>query len=202
MRYYGAHDDPERGMDLRRSYLDAMTRFVTTLVEEGRDVRLLVGDDVDLDTAHALADAVRVRMPELPSSALVVCDADDLGQLVDEMSGCGVIVASRYHNVISGLLSQRPVVSVAYGPKNTALMERVGLGDFCQDIDALDVDRLLEQLRSVEGQWPRLQPLLAEYLRSFREQTDGQLRRLANAMPKLDLDPTPDGRISKRSRQD
>ncbi|MFD4510255.1 polysaccharide pyruvyl transferase family protein, partial [Streptomyces sp. NPDC058457] len=47
MDFHGGNDDRARADEIYRRYLDGTIRFVRVLVEEGRPVRLLTGDDCD-----------------------------------------------------------------------------------------------------------------------------------------------------------
>ena len=72
------------------------------------------------------------------------------------------VIASRFHNVLLALLLGKPVVSVSYEAKNEALMQQMGLGRFCQTLDGLDLERLLEQFRELQQQADALHATLAE----------------------------------------
>jgi polysaccharide pyruvyl transferase WcaK-like protein len=56
-----------------------------------------------------------------------------------------VVVATRYHNVVCALKLGRPTLSIGYATKNDELMAEMGLGEFCQHIERLDVDMLITQ---------------------------------------------------------
>ncbi|MFF1628710.1 polysaccharide pyruvyl transferase family protein, partial [Streptomyces sp. NPDC058272] len=58
MDFHGGNDDRARADEIHRRYLDGTTRFVRALVEDGRPVRLLTGDELDRPVAAAIVDAV------------------------------------------------------------------------------------------------------------------------------------------------
>ncbi|MGW6404773.1 polysaccharide pyruvyl transferase family protein, partial [Streptomyces sp. NPDC055134] len=58
MDFHGGNDDRARAEEIHRRYLDGTIRFVRTLAEEGRPVRLLTGDDGDASVVAAILAAV------------------------------------------------------------------------------------------------------------------------------------------------
>ena len=66
-----------------------------------------------------------------------------------QMAGTDVIVATRYHNIVCALRLAKPLVSLGYAEKNDVLMAEMGVGRFCQHIERLDLDLLIEQFTLV-----------------------------------------------------
>ena len=73
------------------------------------------------------------------------------------MEPVGTVVATRYHNVVCALMLSKPTISIGYGEKNAVLMADMGLADYCQPVDHLDVGRLIEQFTDLESHAARLQ---------------------------------------------
>ncbi|MFC4001652.1 polysaccharide pyruvyl transferase family protein [Prauserella oleivorans] len=162
MAYDGDNGDRDRADEIRAEYVDKLKRFVTWLVQGGRQVRLLVGDELDNEVVAELlagehGDAVTAPPVRCPT------------ELAAAMADVGCVVATRYHNVLCALRLGKPVVSIGYATKNDALMESMGLGRFCQSIRTLDVDRLIAQFTELEQRSGELRALLAE--------RDGQVAR-------------------------
>jgi polysaccharide pyruvyl transferase WcaK-like protein len=65
------------------------------------------------------------------------------------------------------------VVSISYNQKNDALMEEMGLGAYCQAIDGFDVERVLAQVASLEGEAARLLPAVAGRAARYRAELEG-----------------------------
>jgi polysaccharide pyruvyl transferase WcaK-like protein len=93
-----------------------------------------------------------------------------------QLAGVDVVVASRYHNVVSALKLSKPTISISYGTKSDALMEQMRLAEFRQPIQDLDVPRLIDQFRALEARASSVVPALrarnAEYLESLDQQYD------------------------------
>ncbi len=151
MAYYGPHDDPVRGAQTRRRYVEVLATAVGRLVDEGDWVVLVGGDRVDLDVAHEIRAAALARCPDSPPGGVEVREVETFDELSEEMARAEVVVASRFHNLICALRLARPTVSLGYATKNRRLMSSMGLEEFCQDIQAVDADRLLEQVSGVRA---------------------------------------------------
>ena len=148
MAYYGRGDDPVRGADVRRRYVAVLAEAMALLASAGDRIVLVGGDRVDVDVAHDVRAAVLATCPGLPDDAVLVRDVATFTQLTDEMMRAEVVIASRFHNLICALRLARPTVSVGYAEKNRHLMQALGLGDFCQDIEHLDANTLVAQVRA------------------------------------------------------
>ncbi|MFI1398583.1 polysaccharide pyruvyl transferase family protein [Streptomyces sp. NPDC020681] len=155
MDFHGGNDDRERAEEIHRRYLDGTTRFVRTLVEDGRPVRLVTGDECDAPVVAAILDAV-------DSPLVTAAEAASLADLMKEMAAAETVVATRYHNLICALKVGTPTLALSYAAKSDALMDRMGLDAYCHPAREVDADRLLEQFRALEKQSAQLRRTLAE----------------------------------------
>jgi polysaccharide pyruvyl transferase WcaK-like protein len=73
-----------------------------------------------------------------------------------------VVVATRFHNVVCALKLGRPTVSIGYAKKNDVLLAETGLGEFCQSIETLDVDRLIRQFQALLSDRDRYERIVRE----------------------------------------
>ncbi|PXY32078.1 polysaccharide pyruvyl transferase family protein [Prauserella muralis] len=164
MAYYGGNDDRARAERLHRAYVETMRRFVRTLADGGRSVRLFTGDEVD---ERVVAEILAT--PGLDTSRVTAERPADLAALLTRMNEVDTVVATRYHNVLSALKLGKPTLSLGYAAKNDVLMAGMGLGEFCQPARSVDFDRLLEQFTKLES---RREELTATLARRNREQTE------------------------------
>ncbi|AYG78657.1 hypothetical protein DWB77_00765 [Streptomyces hundungensis] len=155
MDYHGSDDDRARAETIHRRYLDGTTRFVRALVEDGRPVRLLIGDEVDRPVVAAILDAV-------PSPLVTAAETSSLSELMAEMAAADSVVATRYHNLVCALKVGTPTLALSYAAKSDALMDRMGLAAYCHPAREVDADRLLDQFRSLERRSARLRQTLVE----------------------------------------
>ncbi|NEW70694.1 polysaccharide pyruvyl transferase family protein [Streptomyces rhizosphaericus] len=185
MDFHGGNDDRARAEEIYRRYLDGTIRFVRTLVEEGRPVRLLTGDQCDLSVVAAILDAV-------DSPLVTAAEPASLADLMNEMAAADTVVAVRYHNLICALKTGTPVLALCYAAKSDALMDRMGLGAYCHPAREVDADRLLEQFRDLEKHAAKLRQTLTERNRAAAEQLADQFAALtASVFPTTDHPHTP-----------
>jgi polysaccharide pyruvyl transferase WcaK-like protein len=152
MAYYGRGDDRARGADLHRRYVGSLADAVVRFTDAGDRVVLVGGDRVDVDVAYEVQRAVRAARPALAGSAVAVPEVTGFAEISDEMARAEVVVASRFHNLIGALRVARPTVSVGYAQKNARLMQELGLAEYCQDIEDLDAERLVSQVRRAQAE--------------------------------------------------
>ncbi|MGW4021326.1 polysaccharide pyruvyl transferase family protein [Streptomyces sp. NPDC005009] len=175
MDFHGSNDERDRAEEIHRRYLDGTTRFVRTLVEDGRPVRLVTGDELDRPVADAILDAV-------DSPLVTVAETDSLADLMKEMSAADTVVATRYHNLVCALKTGTPTLALSYSAKSDTLMARMGLAAYCHPARETDADRLLEQFRELERRSAELRRTLAERNLDATRRVERQFAALTAAL--------------------
>ncbi len=156
-----------------RDYLDKMCELVLRLRRQGRAVRVIIGDNAyDEPVLDDFRRALAERGVDRERDGIEDRPAASFEELLDQLAGVDLVVASRFHNVLLGLLLGKPVVSISYNPKNDALMEEMGLGAYCQAIESFDVDRALSQVARLEGEAARLLPAVAGRAARYRAELE------------------------------
>jgi polysaccharide pyruvyl transferase WcaK-like protein len=145
MTYYGWRGDPVSGAQIHEKYMVQITRFVRWLLDSGHQVRLLMGDSGDKPVIERVLISVADGMPESLRGRLIAEDAQSLQDIMRQISDTDVVVATRFHNVVCALKMNRPTISLGYARKNDVLLADMGLGEFCQSIEQLDLDLLNKQ---------------------------------------------------------
>lgn len=185
MDFHGGNDDRARAEEIYRRYLDGTIRFVRALVEDGRPVRLLTGDDCDDAVVAAILEAV-------DSPLVTAAEPASLADLMKEMAAADTVVAVRYHNLICALKTGTPALALSYAAKSDALMDRMGLGGYCHPAREVDADRLLEQFRELEKRSAELRRTLSERNQAAARQLEQQFTALTEALfPATDPTHTP-----------
>jgi polysaccharide pyruvyl transferase WcaK-like protein len=152
MNYNGWRAGARSGSDpaIYETYIETMGRFVNSLLDRGYRVRLLTGETVDM---RAVRDIGRIAMasgyqlidgilPPPKGQQLVTEPINSLHDVMRQISDTDIVVATRFHNVVCALKLARPTISIGYEFKNDAVMTDMGLGEFCQKVDDLDLDLL------------------------------------------------------------
>jgi polysaccharide pyruvyl transferase WcaK-like protein len=145
MTYYGWQCDPVSGAQIHERYIGQISRFVRWLLDRGHNVRLLVGDTGDKPAIERVLKLVANGQLESLRGRVIAEDAQSLQDVMNQIADTDVVVATRFHNVVCALKMARPTISVSYAKKNDVLMAEMGLGEFCQNIEQLDVDLLINQ---------------------------------------------------------
>ncbi|MFH8386663.1 polysaccharide pyruvyl transferase family protein [Kitasatospora sp. NPDC018058] len=175
MDFHGGNDDRARAEEIHRRYLDGTTRFVRVLVEDGRPVRLLTGDEVDASVVAAIMEAV-------DSPLVTASQAASLAELMEETAAADTVVATRYHNLVCALKVGTPTLALSYAAKSDALMEQMGLGAYCHPAREVDADRLIEQFRELEKRSAELRQTLAERNLAANRRLDHQFTALTTIL--------------------
>jgi polysaccharide pyruvyl transferase WcaK-like protein len=147
MAYNGWYGQLRHDDDIYRTYLARTADFVVRLLRDGYGVRLLMGDLADrrpvddllrIVAADAAAAAVAERLVFEPAAAF----PDAIGQI----GQTDIVVSARFHHLVFALTLGRPVLAIGYNTNHAALLAEMGLEEFSQHIERLDVDRLMRQV--------------------------------------------------------
>lgn len=162
MAYYGGNDDRKRAAQIHSRYVETMTSFTRWLIENGYRVRLFGGDNkFDGEIAQRIQADLRRYRADLDPSLVTVAAVSTYPELIRELAPVGIVVATRYHNVMCALKLCKPTISLGYSQKFISLMADMGLEEFNQFADSVDVDRLIEQFTELESRHPELQIKMA-----------------------------------------
>ena len=184
MGYYGwSNRQTPEGERTYQAYLASITRFLRWLLDRGHDVRLLVGDTrADERPARELAAAFAAEVDDTGRPRVRFDPVRTHDELLAQLVGTDVVVATRLHNVLLSLLVERPTMSISYSRKTDVLLEEFGLGEYTQPIDALDVDRLQAQFVELAS---RPEPPVDAIRRrndEYRRRLDEQYERIFSAL--------------------
>jgi polysaccharide pyruvyl transferase WcaK-like protein len=177
MAYRGWRDDEPHGAAIYATYLEKMTKFVLWLLDRGHCVRILTGQASDRRVVNDLMR--RVEKTGLTQGRVLAEPLPSLHDLMRQIADTDVVVATRFHNVVCALKLGKPTISIGYGQKHDPLMAEVGLARFCQQIETLDLDRLIEQFAQLTAERRRYAELLREVNIVYGQRLKQQRLRLA-----------------------
>ena len=181
MDYRGSNDERGRADEIYSAYVEAMKQFIRWLVDNGRNVRLFVGDTNGSDDSvvqEILADLKESR-PDLDPHRVMAEPAASFADVMRGMSPCGSVVAIRYHNLVAALRLSKPTISISYSPKHDVLISEFGLSGFSQPVNALDVDRLIEQFTELGRRSQELRQAMKERNAANEQILDAQFAELS-----------------------
>jgi len=178
MRYKGWYGFADGGQAIFDSYLDKLARFVFHVLEHGHRIKLLTGETTDLEAVDALLARLRSSAVGCPSERVSVGQPGSLHSLMEQISETDIVIATRFHNVVCALKMEKPVISLGYSAKNDALLEEMGLGEYCQHVDAFDVDLLIAHFERAVGASREIKNVIRARNLAFSKLLDVQHERL------------------------
>jgi polysaccharide pyruvyl transferase WcaK-like protein len=174
MTYLGWQRGSPQAPAIYATYLEKITSFILWLLDQGHRVRILMGDAADRDAVADVLSKVATVRPHLSHERLVAEPMRSLHDLMRQMAGTDVIVATRYHNIVCALRLAKPLVSLGYAKKNDVLMSEMGVGRFCQHIERLDLDLLIEQFTQLVAQRQGYEDGIRRANLAYQERLDRQ----------------------------
>jgi polysaccharide pyruvyl transferase WcaK-like protein len=179
MAYRGWHRSHNSEAVYQR-YITQIEAFVAWLLKRGIAVRIFPGDTTDLEIVQEIKTHFHTQ-GDWPGSGLLVAEpVVTVDDLLAQIAQTDIVVASRFHNVLSALMVGVPVISLGYHDKNTNLMSAVGLEKYCQHIERFTFEKLVEQFESYaaerEQAIQRMHEKKEEYWRLLDEQYRNILR--------------------------
>jgi polysaccharide pyruvyl transferase WcaK-like protein/O-antigen/teichoic acid export membrane protein len=183
MAYYGGNDERRSATDIHASYLATMKAFTLWLVDSGHKVRLFSGDDkYDNSVAHEILVHARACRPDLAADVVTIASAASFVDVAREMAAVGIVVATRYHNVVCALKLGKPTIALGYSEKFRTLMTSMGQSEFCELASRLDVDRLIRLFAELENRAEPVRQAIAERNVAIAELVDRQFAALSAAL--------------------
>lgn len=178
--YYGRQGlKKSGGEDSYSEYINKIGNFVIWLLNHEYIVRLLIGDS-RYDN-HVKADVLEFisRHEPVNGFARIVNDPiNSVEDLMSQISQTDVVVSPRFHNIILGLMLQKPVISLSYNEKFESLMAEFGMSEYCQNLDSLDVDSLIKQLKTIEYNNETLKHNIFDKTKEYRRVLEEQYKNI------------------------
>jgi polysaccharide pyruvyl transferase WcaK-like protein len=185
MTYRNKSDTGEADDSVYHTYIAKLSLIVSWLLNQGYIVRLLIGDAVyDERIRQDLRLALDGKGIKYERAKIIDDPASSVSDVLSQLAATDTVIASRFHNVLLALLLGKPVLAISYHEKVDALMAGLGLADFCQDIEDIDVDKLIEQFTTIEQCAGILKPQIAQKAEAYREALEVQYERIFAAVPK------------------
>jgi polysaccharide pyruvyl transferase WcaK-like protein len=167
MTYQGWRYAEKVGLEIYSTYLSKLTQFVIWLLDRGCRVRIFGGDKGDQQAAADLLQAL-TRERRQQTENIVNEPVGSLHDVMCQMSQIDILVATRFHNVVCALMMEKPLISIKYADKNDALMADMGLEGFCQHIERIDVNVLIDQFGKLVTDRERYKTRIRETKMSYQ----------------------------------
>jgi len=179
MNYYSRYGRSGGDETIYRNYLGRIACFVVGLLERGYTVRVLIGDFVwDQGVRRDLRRELEERGRNYEDARIIDEPASSVDALLSQLASVDVVVSSRFHNVLLGLMLGKPAIAVSYHEKFRPLMSGLGFEEFCRDIEQIDVDELIGKVGKLVEDAPGIKSELALKTESYRAALDEQYLRI------------------------
>ncbi len=181
MDYYGKGSIHEYSEATYQDYLDKTTHILAWLLDRKYTVRLLIGDSsYDRRIKGDVIQRLQERGSKYEKGQIIDEPVASVEQLMAQLAEADIVIATRFHNILLALLLNKPVVALSYHEKIASLMAGVGMGDYCQNIDRLDVDVLVQQFLKLEKNADIVKPVIEQKVEQYRKALDRQYAHIFN----------------------
>jgi polysaccharide pyruvyl transferase WcaK-like protein len=157
-----------------QQYLETLASFVEWLLAHDYDVRLLIGDQCDEPVlkhfATMLSEHQGIGRQGRLSSRSISCAAD----LLLQMAGTDLVVATRFHNLVFAALLNKPLITISVHHKCRSLMQQIDLAEYCCDISDVRLTQLIEMFCKLEANASRVKEVMRQKVGEYRRALDEQ----------------------------
>jgi polysaccharide pyruvyl transferase WcaK-like protein len=133
------------------TYIRKISQFIVRIINEGYHVRIFIGDLSDQPAVDDVVRNVGKEMPDAVGKLVIAERIYSQADLMRQMRSVHAVVAMRFHNVICAIKLGKPVINIGFSQKADRMLADMGIGEFSQRLEQLDVDVLHQQLQKLLG---------------------------------------------------
>ena len=150
--YYRIHEEKQK------SYICNLARFIDQLVKQELEIVLFNHHPTDLEVIGDIRNQLQ-EFSESSAKKVTIIQNETVNDLVNTISRADAIVATRFHGIVLPLGIGKPVLGICYYRKSRELLEEVGLGAYCVDINKFTDLELMEKFNAL---LEKFEPIKAE----------------------------------------
>jgi polysaccharide pyruvyl transferase WcaK-like protein len=174
MPYAGKYSVAKPSDATYQEYLESLVTFVRWLLVHDYDIRLLIGEVSDRSASEEFKSLLKTSLGHYDEDRFIDQPALSVEQLLPQIAATDIVVATRFHNILLALVLNKPVISISFHHKCASLMEEMGLSEYCQDINHMSGDRLIEQFQDLVRNADKLKPVIRQRVEQSRKALDEQ----------------------------
>jgi len=182
MEYAGKYSAETPANSVYASYIENLVEFVKWLFAHEYNVRLLIGDLADARVIREFRSLLKERLVTHEEERIIDEPVASVEDLLSQLAATDVVVATRFHNVLLALLLNKPVIAISFHHKCSSLMSKMGLAEYCLDINDLNAKKLIGQLCQLEKNSELLRSLIKEKVEGCCNALDEQYRTISQVM--------------------
>ena len=164
-------------------YLETMAAFVTWLQGNGYAVRLLIGDfRYDSQVRDDLVALLQRRNQPSSPPLLIAEPSTSVEELLRQLGETEVVLSPRYHNLVMGMIQNKPALALSDHAKLDAVLTELGLERYIVRLYRLDAATLIDRFRQLEAELGQLKPYIAAQIQSSRQALDRQYATILGSL--------------------
>jgi polysaccharide pyruvyl transferase WcaK-like protein len=177
MEYAGKYSREKRSRATYSPYMKSLAGFVKWLLEQGYDVRLLIGDLADTHVTREFRSLLKDSV-EYEDGRIIDEPAESVEDLLSQLAATDFVVATRFHNVLLSLLLNKPVIAISFHHKCSSLMNEMALSEYCEDINNFTSDRLIDQFCELQKNAAHIKWTIRRQVAACQDALDEQYRTI------------------------
>ena len=150
--YYRIHEEKQK------SYICNLARFIDQLVKQELEIVLFNHHPTDLEVIGDIRNKLQ-KFSKTSAHKVTIIQNETVNDLINTISRADAIVATRFHGIVLPLSIGKPVLGICYYRKSRELLEEVGLGAFCVDINKFTDLELMDKFNAL---MEKFEPIKAE----------------------------------------
>ena len=177
-RYWFEHDDKKY-----KAYVYEMTEVCDQLIQKGYRVKLFGTQKSDVNVITdimGLLDSGKFKISAEQLAEIETVMDQTVPELMQTISSCDVIFATRFHATVLPLKLNIPVLGICYYRKSSELLDEVGLGDYHVPIDNFTGNELISKFTKLMQADSEARKSIAAVYSSYEDELDEQYESLAN----------------------
>lgn len=182
MEFGGMYGSGRPTREAYSAYLKALVQLAGWLLTHDYDIRLLIGDFVDAAATREFKSLLASRAVTQDEERIIDEPIESVEDLLSQIAETDFVVATRFHNVLLSLFLNKPTIAISFHHKCSSVMSQMGLTDYCEDMNTLKADRLIEQFCRLEKNAHTLKAMLAGKVEEHRDALDEQYRSILDVI--------------------
>lgn len=162
-----------------KEYLHKLAGFVKWLIEHEYKV-LFVYSDIynDLMVGADLRALLEASTTFEIDEHLIDPPIESIEDLLTEMNRCDYVVGGRFHSHILPFMLNKPVLGVSYHQKTLDLMDYMGQSEHCLDMDAMEVEAMIDYFQRLVANSGHIKEHLAKRVPEMRQALEEQYNQI------------------------
>jgi polysaccharide pyruvyl transferase WcaK-like protein len=172
---------PVRDAAIHRRYIESVAALATALVAHGNDVFFYGTQKDDRVTAEEIQSAMQSATTTSPPPSFVMPTSVD--DLLDLCASADLLVTTRFHGAVFGVLTARPTLAICYQQKTREVLEAAGLGVHAIDFEDVGAERLRTAFDRLRAERTTVEATLRQHTSDLRAQLHRQYHQVAALLP-------------------